>query len=180
MSCISTLNQTDLRNLSNAAKTLSELEKLLQNPRLLEIKLVSDCVTNIKLFGKNIRILAQDRLLTAITDKNQASIASSLQVFFNLESLPEIILLVIDSTVKRTVDASRTALDIEGISAMLHHDAVGGGAGGVGAGALGGGGGTAGGAGAAPNSATKRPLHALTAAAANLAGGTGERVCDVY
>ena len=91
----------DIRNLSAAAKTLNELERLLLNPKLVEIKYVADCVTNIKLFGKNIRLLAQDRLMSSVVEKNQAAIASSLQVFYNLQSLPEVILMIIDSTVKK-------------------------------------------------------------------------------
>lgn len=73
----------------------------------------------VKSFGKSIRLLAQDRLLAAILDKNQASIANSLQVFYNLESLPEILLLVVDSTVKRTVEGSRAALDVEAVQVLL-------------------------------------------------------------
>ncbi len=132
---------TDLRNLSSAAKTLSELERLLLNPKLLEIKFVSDCVNTIKQFGTSIRLLAQERLLSAIVDKNQAVIASSLQVFYNLDSLPEIVMLVVDQTVKSTVEASRDALDFELLSGM-HGDLVGSGV-------------TVG----APPSASKRPLN---------------------
>lgn len=150
----------DLRNLSNAARTVSELEKMLTNAPLLEIRLVADCASQVKSFGKNIRLLAQDRLLAAIQDKNQAAIANSLQVFYNLESLPEIILLVVDSTVKRTVEGSRTALDVEAVQGLLsgsQHD--------TGAGALGG----AGAAGAAaPMSTSKRPPSSALAA-----GGAG-------
>ena len=105
----------DIRTLSSAAKTLNELEKLLVNPKLLEIKFVYESSTNIKLFGKNIRLLAQERLLTSIADKNQASIASSLQVFYNLQCLPEIVMMVIDSAVKKTADMSRDALDFEAL-----------------------------------------------------------------
>jgi hypothetical protein len=111
----------DLRNSANAAKTVSELEKLLNaNPRLLEIEIVNNCVSTIKTFGKNIRMLAQDRLLAAIVEKNQAAIAGNLQVFYNLESLPAIILAAIDNTVKRTVESSRAALDIESIHSLLN------------------------------------------------------------
>ncbi len=153
----------DLRNLSNAAKTVSELEKLLTNAPLLEIKLVADCASQVKAFGKSIRLLAQDRLLASIQEKNQASIANSLQVFYNLESLPEIILLVVDSTVKRTVDGSKAALDIEVVHSLLSQQAQ---QGDTGAGALG--------AAAAvtaampPMSATKKPASGVAAA-----GGAG-------
>lgn len=111
-------DEKDIRGLSSAAKTVSELERLMQNPDLIAITLVNNCITDIKLFSKNIRILAQDRLLNAIKEKNQASIASSLQVFYNLDSLPEIILLVIDTTVKATIESSRQALDMDEISSL--------------------------------------------------------------
>ena len=84
----------------------------------MEIKFVNDSSTNIKLFGKNIRLLAQDRLLSSITDKNQASIASSLQVFYNLQCLPEIVMMVIDISVKKTADLSREALDFDALVSL--------------------------------------------------------------
>ena len=149
---------------------MSELEKLLTNAPLLEIKLVADCASQVKSFGKNIRLLAQDRLLAAILEKNQASIANSLQVFYNLESLPEIILLVVDSTVKRTVEGSRTALDVEAVQALLsgHQD--------TGAGALGG----AGAAGATvPMSATKRPPSSALAASGAGSGTSLLSLCFI-
>jgi hypothetical protein len=111
-------NAKDVRNLSAAAKTVNELETLLGNQKLLEIKLVADCASTIKLFGQNIRLLAQDKLLTAITEKNQASIASCLQVFYNLRTLPEVIILVIDTAVKRTAEASRESLHLEFLNGM--------------------------------------------------------------
>lgn len=160
----------DLRNLSNAAKTVSELEKLLTNAPLLEIKLVADCASQVKAFGKNIRILAQDRLLASIQEKNQAAIANSLQVFYNLESLPEIILLVVDSTVKRTVEGSRAALDIEAVHSLLSQAQQGD----TGAGALGSV--AAGTTAMAPMSATKKPTSGVAAAAGT---GAGSKLLDL-
>ena len=141
---------------------MSELEKLLTNAPLVEIKLVADCASQVKAFGKNIRLLAQDRLLASIQEKNQASIANSLQVFYNLESLPEIILLVVDSTVKRTVDGSKAALDIEAVHSLLSQAQQGD----TGAGALGAGAAAA--SAMAPMSATKKPAGAAAAT-----GGAG-------
>eukprot|EP01034_Spumella_vulgaris_P034218 gene34218-42193_t len=145
----------DVRNLSSAAKTLSELERLLLNPKLLEIKFVSDYVGSVKMVGKNIRMLAQERLLSAIVDKNQAAIASSLQVFYNLDSLPEIVLLVVDQTVRSTVEASRDALDFD-LLGGLHGDLSGGAAINL------------------PTSASKRPLNPASGAigAAGAGGST--------
>ena len=98
---INNSEEKDLRNLSNAAKLISELESLLKNPKLVKIQIINHSITNIKLFGQNLRLLAQDRLLEAIQEKNQAAIANSLQVFYNLDSLPEIILMVIDHMVSK-------------------------------------------------------------------------------
>jgi len=39
-------------------------------------------------------------------------------VFFNLESLPEIVLLAIDTTVKQTVELSRGAIDLDALVAV--------------------------------------------------------------
>ena len=38
-------------------------------------------------------------------------------MFFNLQSLPEIVLLAIDTTVKQTVEISRVAIDIDALVA---------------------------------------------------------------
>jgi hypothetical protein len=139
------------------------MEKLLCNPALLEIKCVSDYAPTVRTFGSSVRMLAQERLLAAIVEKNQAAMANSLQVFYNMDSLPEILLLVVDSTVKRTVDASRAALDVEGIHALLHE----GGAHHVG--------GVAGlqavVAGSVPMSASKKPSAAAASAGAGGAAG---------
>lgn len=150
---------------------MSELEKLLTNAPLLEIKMVADCASQVKAFGKNIRLLAQDRLLAAIQEKNQASIANSLQVFYNLESLPEIILLVVDSTVKRTVEGSRTSLDIEAVHALLSQAQLGD----TGAGTLGAAAGAT--AAMAPMSATKKPMSGAVTAAGAGAGAYSTSCC---
>jgi hypothetical protein len=108
-----------LRGLASAARTISELEKLLQIPQLLEVRLVAASAGEVRALGKSVRLLAQEKLTAAVREKNQAGIASSLQVFYNLESLPEVLLLVVDSTVKRAVEASRAALDLEGLQALM-------------------------------------------------------------
>jgi hypothetical protein len=38
-------------------------------------------------------------------------------VFFNLQSLPEIVLLAVDATIKATVDLSRVSLDLDTLAA---------------------------------------------------------------
>jgi hypothetical protein len=109
------IGSLDIRYLATAAKILSELESLIIIPSLLEISLVSIHVNDIKNFGIQLREKAQEMLLIALKERNQASIATSLQVFFNLQSLPEIILLAIDLTIKSTVEISRKALDFESL-----------------------------------------------------------------
>ena len=98
------------------AKTLNELETLLENEQLSKIKLVSLSAMDIKIFGRNLRQLAQDRLLAAVEEKNQAIIASTLQIFFNLQSLPAVVMLVVDTAVKRTVEKSKAILDFDSLS----------------------------------------------------------------
>ena len=107
----------DIRQLATAAKTINELESLLDLPALAEIKMVSEHASRIRQFGQQLRRRAQERLLLALQERDQASVASSLQVFFNLQSLPEIILLAIDATVRHTVEISRTAIDLDAVVA---------------------------------------------------------------
>lgn len=104
-----------------AAKVVAELEKLLAVPLLQEVQIVSTNIPAIKTFGNNIRMLSQSKLLEATVEKNQAAIGNYLQVFYNLESLPEIVLFVIDHTARLTADASRDALALDTLQ-TLHHD----------------------------------------------------------
>ena len=107
----------DIRQLATAAKTINELEGLLDLPALAEISMVAEHALRIRQFGQQLRRRAQDRLLAALKERDQASVASSLQVFFNLQSLPEVILLAIDATVRQTVDISRASIDLDAVVA---------------------------------------------------------------
>jgi len=107
----------DIRQMATAAKTISDLESLLDLPALAEIKYVSEHASAIRQFGQQLRRRAQDRLLSSLRERDQASVASSLQVFFNLQSLPEVVLLAVDATVRQTVELSRGAIDLDGIVA---------------------------------------------------------------
>lgn len=71
---------TDLRLLANAAKPLLELETLITHPHLQGIEFVSKSVPYVRDFGVDLRHQAQDTLLGALKEKNQAVIATSLQV----------------------------------------------------------------------------------------------------
>lgn len=115
------LTFTDTRSLASAARTIAELESLLTNPKLLEIQIVHKSVNEIKTFSNNIRILSQTNLFQAIEEKNQLEISNFLQVFYNLESLYEINLLVIDHFVKKTVDKTRQLLDFQNLQ-LLYQD----------------------------------------------------------
>lgn len=105
----------DIRFLATAAKTLYELECLLETPSLMTVEYVVKYVPGIRQFGEQIREKAQERLLSALKERNQATVAASLQIFFNLKSLPQIVLLAIDTTVKHTVDLSKGILDLDAL-----------------------------------------------------------------
>ena len=131
----------DIRHLASAAKSLHELEGVLAIPALLEVAFVAQQVKAIQEFGRQLRQLAQEKLLSALREKNQAYVAASLQVFFNLQSLPEIVLLAIDTTVKQTVEISRVAIDLDTLVAahaeLTTATATSSGGGGIGAGLAG-------------------------------------------
>lgn len=114
------LDDSDLRSLASAAKVVAELEKLLTIPNIQGIQLVQQNVATIKSFGSNIRMLAQAKLLEATAEKNQAAMAHYLQVFFNLDSLPEILLLTVDQTVRLAADASKDALQLDVLAGVFH------------------------------------------------------------
>jgi hypothetical protein len=113
----------DTRSLANAARTIAELEKLLSNPKLLEIKFVNNSVNEIKTFGNNIRLLSQTNLFQAIEEKNQLEISNYMQVFYNLEILPEINLLIIDHLVKKTIESSQALLNFQQLQ-LLYNDYI--------------------------------------------------------
>eukprot|EP01039_Chlorochromonas_danica_P010063 gene10063-11137_t len=108
----------DARSLAVAAKTISELEKLLSQPQLLEIQIIQRAAPSIKSFASHIRILAQEKLIEAIKEKNQAAMANYLQVFYNLDSLPEVIIAVIDQMTKVTLEGARDSLDLTPLQAL--------------------------------------------------------------
>ena len=107
------LDNFDVRLLSSAAKVIFELETLIKNENLRDIEYVSSNSTIVKSLGSKLRVLSQEKLLNALKDKNQASVASSLQIFYNLQSLPEIVLLAIDVTVKNAMEISSALIDVD-------------------------------------------------------------------
>jgi hypothetical protein len=111
----------DIRNYTNAAKIINDLERLIEiNPKLLEINVISNSIVNIKKFSTNLKLLTQEKFVIAIDDKNQVNIANCLQVFYNFQSLPEIILFIIDYLIKNTIELTKNLLNFEIIHFILN------------------------------------------------------------
>lgn len=110
---IATGGNLDIRHLATAAKILSELESLMQIPSLMEVSYVKTHSPSLNRFGHQLRVRAQDLLLSSLKERSQASVAASMQVFFNLHSLPPTLLLAIDTVIKSTIEASQACLDLE-------------------------------------------------------------------
>ena len=106
----------DIRHLASAAKYLNELESLLSERSLTEVTIVKEQITFIKKFGVSLRSQAQEGLIVALKDRNQANVGAALQIFFNLQSLSEIIMFALDAIIKQIVDASNTLLDFDGLT----------------------------------------------------------------
>lgn len=106
----------DIRHLASAAKYLNELESLLTEKSLVEVTIVKEQITFIKKFGVSLRTQAQEGLIVALKDRNQANVGAALQIFFNLQSLSEIIMYALDAIIKQIVDASNTLLDFDGLT----------------------------------------------------------------
>ena len=62
------------------AKLINELETLMDKDPLRNIDFVKGSISSIKACGIQLRSKAQESLLTALKEKNQASIAVGLQV----------------------------------------------------------------------------------------------------
>jgi hypothetical protein len=110
----STVKGTDIRFIATAAKNVADLEALIANvvPGFQELELVKQATPQIQRCGARIREIAEAKFLAALGGLNQAAIGSALQVFFNLKSLPEIILRGIDHVVAVTVRATEEELDL--------------------------------------------------------------------
>ena len=60
--------------------------------------------------------MTQAKLVAALQENDQSSVGSCLQIFFNLQSLPLIILDIIDSSVRDAVDFSKRTINLESIA----------------------------------------------------------------
>jgi chaperonin cofactor prefoldin len=70
----------DLRQYSTMAKIIQELETLLRSPALSSLAIVKSQTEIIKRMGSQLRSLSQERLLNALDEQNQATVAECLQV----------------------------------------------------------------------------------------------------
>eukprot|EP00605_Chrysophyceae_sp_TOSAG23-4_P001608 GSChrysophyteH1.ASY1.ANO1.1768.1 assembled CDS len=105
----------DVRQLGSVARLVNELESLLKTPELQHIDFVTTNAPSVLRFGTSLREVTQSRLLLAVRDKDQSVVASCLQTFYNLDALPEVLLLAVDTTVKSTIDMSQDLLDLQDI-----------------------------------------------------------------
>lgn len=83
---------------------------------LHDISFVVKQVPGIQRFGQQLRRTAQEKLVATLKERNQAAVATSLQVFYNLNCLPEIILLAIDFTVRSFIEATQSAIDLDALA----------------------------------------------------------------
>ena len=107
----------DIRQLASASRQVAELEALMAQPRLTGITIVSESVEELRAFASYLRAASQTVLLSSLQDQDQASLTSALQVFFQLGSLPEAVLLAIDHTVRLVADVLKEVVDV---SALAH------------------------------------------------------------
>ena len=106
----------DVRQLASASRHLAELETLLQLPRLKGVSLVSESASELHDFGGYVRAAAQGVLLASLQDQDSASLSSALQVFFQLGSLPEVVLMAADHTVRLVADVLKEVVDVNALA----------------------------------------------------------------
>jgi hypothetical protein len=70
----------DLRQYSAMAKIIYELEAMLRLPTLSSLAIVKGQMESIKRLGSQLRSSAQEKLLTALDEQNQTTVAECLQV----------------------------------------------------------------------------------------------------
>jgi hypothetical protein len=118
----------DVRQLPTVAKLVNELEGLLANDDLHKLAYLTTRDKSIVKFGSALRLIAKQKLLQALKDSDQAGTASCLQIFFNLQSLPDTIVYAVDAHIHQAVELSRGSIDVEEITRNFP-DLVGGGPG---------------------------------------------------
>ena len=77
---LSCMIDSDPRHLSVIAKIIADLENLIINPNLQDVNFVTEQSDKILKIGQLVRQVAQDKLLISLRERNQASVASCLQV----------------------------------------------------------------------------------------------------
>ena len=131
---LDTKSTGDVRQLATAAKVLAELEGLLVTNRsnrdssvqddnstsetctLHDIGFVAKQIPGIQRFGQQLRRTAQEKLIVTLKDRNQAAVATTLQVFYNLNCLPDIVLLAIDSTIRSFIAVTENAIELDSLA----------------------------------------------------------------
>lgn len=113
---LKSLGTLDAGFLVNFAKIVFELESLVNSKCLDGINYVSENSIVILLFSKELRFNCREKLITAVEEKNQTNISNCLQIFFNLQTLPEAMLMVMDNKLKAAVEATLRILDLESLS----------------------------------------------------------------
>ena len=109
---------TDIRYAATAARSVHELETLLFNEEdtaLSKVSIVALEIPKLKKIGGALRACAKEKMLTALKERNQASLGAALQVFFNLGTLDEMILLAIDYIVTESIKFSRDAMNLHNL-----------------------------------------------------------------
>ena len=105
--------------MSTVAKLVSELEGLIALHHLNNVDYLRERKDGVLQFGLDLRQMAEERLLQALKESDQASAASCLQIFFNLGTLPRTLLFAVDAVIVETVRASRTLIDVDELGATF-------------------------------------------------------------
>lgn len=71
---------SDLRQFAAMAKTVHEMESLVRIPQLAAVKIVAAEIPGLRRLGQQLRSSAQERLLVALNEQNQATVGDCLQV----------------------------------------------------------------------------------------------------
>lgn len=106
----------DVRQLASASRHLAELESLVQLPPLRGVAVVAESASELQAFGGYVRAAAQSALLSSLQEQEPASMASALQVFFQLGTLPEAVLMAIDHTVRLVADVLKEVVDVNALA----------------------------------------------------------------
>ncbi|KAL0486202.1 oligomeric Golgi complex subunit 5 [Acrasis kona] len=100
-------------DLNKAALPLFELEEMLRDQDLQGIDVVQSEVAFIKKTGSGLRSASKQQLTQAIQTRNQSQIGSSLQVFFNLESLQQVVHQIVEQNIHKSQQLMHKTFDLK-------------------------------------------------------------------